>query len=190
MLVLSLNAPPKTTKLDVYVSLGSNIDREKNLSRALGLLKAHFDPVVCSSVYESEAVGFVGAPFLNLVIGFETTCELIEVSRTLKSIENRCGRRRDGPRYSPRTLDLDLLLFGGLVVRENGLCLPRDEITLYAFVLKPLAEVAGDKVHPTLGKSFSELWREFDDKASSLVNVNLDLSSYSGDATGRGHETL
>ena len=190
MLVSSLNDQYKAPKLEVYVSLGSNVDREKNISRALGLLGSHFGPLECSSVYESDAVGFVGTPFFNLVAGFQTDRELSEVSFTLKSIENKCGRRRDGPRYSPRTLDLDLLLYGELVVRENGLCLPRDEITLYAFVLKPLAEVAGDKVHPTMGKSFRELWREFDDTALSLVNVDLDLSAYCGDASGCANETL
>ena len=163
--------------VDVFVSLGSNVEREHNLCRALGLLGRRFGTLACSSVYESEAVGFVGEPFLNLVTRFETDCDVYGVSRTLKDIEAQCGRLRDGPRYSPRTLDLDLLLFGDSVIRENGLRLPRDEITIHAFVLKPLAEVAGDRVHPTVGKSFQELWSAFDKSGQTLARVHLDLSS-------------
>ena len=157
---------------DVYISLGSNVEREHNLSKALGILKARFGSLDCSSVYESEAVGFVGEPFLNLVTRFAVACDVYEVSHVLKSIEAQCGRLRGGPRFSPRTLDLDLLLFGESVIREHGLQVPREEITTHAFVLKPLAEVAGDMMHPTLGKTFRELWAAFDGGVQSLMTVN------------------
>lgn len=161
--------------VDVYISLGSNVERERNLRKALGFLKTHFGTLCCSSVYESEAIGFSGDPFLNLVTRFETDANVYDVSRVLKDIEARCGRQRDGPRYSPRTLDLDLLLFGGLVIRENGLQLPRDEVTVHAFVLKPLAEVAGDVLHPTMGRKFTDLWAAFDHGSQPLKPIDLEL---------------
>ena len=161
--------------VEVYISLGSNVERKRNLRKALGLLADHFGSLRCSSVYESEAVGFVGDPFLNLVSRVKTDADVYAVSHLLKDIERQCGRRRNGPRYSARTLDLDLLLFGELVIRENGLILPRDEITTQAFVLKPLAEVAGDRVHPTTGQTYAELWAAFDHDPQSLETIEIEL---------------
>ena len=161
--------------VDVYISLGSNVERELNLRKGLGLLETHFGTLCCSSAYESEAIGFSGDPFLNLVTRFETDADVYDVSRVLKDIEVRCGRLREGSRYSPRTLDLDLLLFGELVLRENGLQLPRDEITTHAFVLKPLSEIAGDVMHPTMGQTFKDLWAAFDHDTQTLETIELEF---------------
>ena len=161
--------------VEVYISLGSNVERERHLRKALQLLAQHFGRLRCSSVYESEAVGFVGDPFFNLVVGVSTDADVYAVSRQMKDIERQCGRHRNGPRYSPRTLDLDLLLFGDLVIRENGLILPRDEITTQAFVLKPLAEVAGERAHPTAGQTYLELWDGFEHDPRSLATIDIDL---------------
>lgn len=144
----------------VYVSVGSNVDKEANIRTAVASLRRCFGELTLSTVYETEAVGFDGEHFHNLVVGFETGLSPARLAAVLRRIEAAHGRRRGGQRYAPRTLDLDLLMYDDLVLEQDGLRLPRDEITRYAHVLGPLAEVAGDRVHPRLGRPLRELWRE------------------------------
>lgn len=158
----------------VYVSIGSNIDRSRNLRAALDALGARFANLARSRVYESIAVGFAGDPFYNLVAAFDAEEEPREIVRVLHGIEERQGRERGGARFAPRTLDIDLLLYDDLQMREGKLVLPRDEITRYAFVLRPLAELAPDLRHPVSGRSYAELWRDFADKDQDLWPVDLD----------------
>ena len=98
-----------------------------------------------------------------------------EVEAALESIEADSGRERGDEKFGPRTLDLDLLLYGDEVIDGEGRKVPREEITRYAFVLKPLADLAGDKLHPVSGRSFSLLWQEFDQDRHPLEAVNLPL---------------
>lgn len=143
----------------VFVSIGSNIEREKHIRQAIALLRdVYGSSLIASSVYESDPVGFSGARFYNLVVRFDACDAPHSIARTLRAIEKRCGRVRNRSRFSARTLDLDLLLYDELVIRDDGLCLPRDEILDQAFVLKPLAELAGSIKHPVLGKTYQELW--------------------------------
>ncbi len=144
-----------------YVSIGSNVEREMNIRAALGALEHCFGSLAVSSVYESCAVGFTGRNFYNLVVGFATEKDPREVQRELKGIEDRQGRVRTGPRFADRTLDLDLLIHGDLVIEEDELELPRPELLESAFILCPLAEIAGDSCHPVVGKSYRELWQAF-----------------------------
>lgn len=152
----------------IYVSIGTNIDRENNLRAGVAELRARFGELTLSSVYESEAVGFAGDPFYNMVAGFDSDEPLEAVVSELHAIEDRHGRRREGPRFSSRTLDIDLLLYGDQVINEGKLKLPRDEITKHAFVLWPLAEIASFERHPVLGVNYDELWRNFDRNKQSL----------------------
>lgn len=152
----------------IYVSLGTNIDRETNLRAGVAELRHCFGELVLSSVYESEAVGFSGDPFYNMVAGFESDESVEAVAQELHAIEDRHGRQRNGPRFSSRTLDIDLLLYGDRVIDEGKLHLPRDEITKHAFVLWPLAEIAPDENHPVLGVTYGELWQTFDRSKQSL----------------------
>lgn len=145
----------------VYVSIGSNIDRETNVASCLVALRGAFGAIDCSPVYECPAVGFSGDDFYNLVVGFDTELAVREVATRLREIEFAHGRRRDLPKFSARTLDLDLLLYDALVQHGDGIDVPRDEITRYAFVLRPLADLAGERCHPELGLSFAELWARF-----------------------------
>lgn len=143
----------------VWISIGSNIDRERNIAGALRDLAAEFGSLVVSPVYETEAVGFAGDAFYNLVVGFDTRLRPAELHRRMRAIEDRHGRVRGEEKFSPRTLDLDVLTYGDAITTEGGKALPRDEILEYAFVLAPLADVAGDEVHPQAGLSYGELWR-------------------------------
>jgi len=157
----------------VYISIGSNIEAVKHVRLAVAELRRHYGEVMLSSVYESEAVGFAGDNFLNMVAGVDTDESVQAVSAVLHEIEDRHGRLRDGPRFSARTLDLDLLLYDDLVVNENGLQIPRDEITKNAFVLWPLAELDPQCRHPLNGLSMAELWENYDKSSQALWPVEL-----------------
>lgn len=159
----------------VWLSIGSNRERERHVRAAVAALRAAFGDLLLSPVYETAAVGFVGAPFYNLAAGFETGLSPEAVSTTLKGIEESLGRVRTSRRFAPRTIDIDLLTYGNLSLYEPGLEIPRAEILQYAFVLKPLADVAPNEVHPVAGKSYAELWREFGgDKTLSLIALDWD----------------
>ena len=155
----------------VYVSIGSNIDRERNVKSALESLAKEYGDLEQSRTYETKAVGFDGDSFYNLVVAFETSQPPRQVSETLSGIEDQHGRDRSGGKFSSRSLDLDLLLYDDLVLDEPGLKLPRPEILEYAFVLKPLAEIAGDTKHPVTGFSFSAIWDLFDPTAQPMWPV-------------------
>jgi len=157
----------------VYISLGSNIDREALTRAGVDALRKQYGELLLSSVYESEAVGFVGENFYNMVIALQTHDDVRRVAQTLHAIEDEHGRDRTGPRFSSRTLDLDLLLYDDLVVDEEKLQIPRDEILQRAFVLWPMAEVAADLIHPTEGKSYAELWDAFDKNKEKLEPIEF-----------------
>lgn len=159
----------------VYVGVGSNVEPACNVRSCIHALREVFGPLSISTVYRNKAMGFRGADFYNLVVGFDTGEELRGVTARLRDIEVAHGRRRDAPKFSSRTLDLDLLLYDDLVLEAGGLLLPREEITRYAFVLRPLAEVAGARRHPILGVTFAELWERFDKSRERLDPVALDL---------------
>lgn len=160
----------------MFVSLGSNVERELNICSALAALREYFGVLELSPVYESEAVGFEGDPFVNLVARFDTEMPPQQVAQLLRDIEARHGRDRSEPRYSARTLDIDLLLYGDVVTDAGGLELPRHEITTRAFVLCPLAELAGEQKHPVLGKSYAELWQAFDASKQRLWRLAFDVA--------------
>jgi 2-amino-4-hydroxy-6-hydroxymethyldihydropteridine diphosphokinase len=155
----------------VYVSLGSNIERRRNLRHALDALNARYGPLTRSEVYESEAVGFDSDPFYNLVVGFDTDETPRDIQRALHAMESASGRLRSGE-LAARTLDLDLLLYDDLVNDEPGLVLPRDDINRYAFVLRPLAEIAGGERHPVSGQTYDELWAAFDADSQPMQRVD------------------
>jgi 2-amino-4-hydroxy-6-hydroxymethyldihydropteridine diphosphokinase len=145
-----------------YISVGSNIDKNKNILASLQALEDYFGKLTVSSIYESEPVGFSGDTFYNLVVGFDSDLEVKEVAKQLRQIELDNGRTRDCQKFSARTLDLDLILYGDLIVNDGRLQIPRDEIERYAFVLEPLAEIAPTLKHPVSHTSYAELWEKFD----------------------------
>lgn len=157
----------------VFVGIGSNIQREANIRAGVAALSEQFGELQLSSVYESEAMGFTGAPFYNLVASFVTDQSPAHLIGILNSIEDRHGRVRGGERFSARTLDIDLLLYGQLVERAEGYHVPRDEITRYAFVLQPLAELAPELKHPQTGETFAIMWANFDKSGQGLEAISF-----------------
>ena len=157
----------------VYVSVGSNIEPGKNIRSCLSALRRRYGELTVSSVYESEAVGFDGDNFYNLVVGFDTGDDVHAVAQALRAIEHEHGRARAERRFCARTLDLDLLLYGDAVLRENGLELPRADILRHAFVLRPLAEIAGRERHPVNQRRYAELWDAFDKTTQALWPAEL-----------------
>ena len=145
-----------------YISIGSNIDRDKIIPSSLRALKKQFGELIISSIYETESIGFIGAPFYNLVVGFDSDLEIKTVGKILKKMEEDHGRVPGGKKFSARKLDLDLLLYGDQITSKGRLQIPRDEITHYAFVLEPLAEIAPNLQHPVTHRTYAELWDAFD----------------------------
>jgi len=145
----------------VYVGIGSNVDRDRHIRAGVELVAKSFGKLLLSSVYESPAYGFEGDNFYNLVAGFDTDLELPALAAKLREIEYNCGRQRQEGRFLPRTVDIDLLLYGDLVRHDDEFDLPRADIVLFAFVLYPLAEIAAGGTHPELGRTYAGLWRDF-----------------------------
>lgn len=144
----------------IYLGLGSNIEPEKNLRLAARELRRRFHVTNTSSVYSSKAVGFDGDNFLNLVIEAHTEIPPEDVLCQLEEIHKLAGRERDEQRFASRELDIDLLLYGQVCVRNPRLTLPRDDVLEFEFVLLPLAELAPDLVHPVTRRTIADHCRD------------------------------
>ena len=155
----------------VFLSLGSNIDRERHIRAALDALAQRFGELQVSRVFESEAVGFDGENFYNLVVGMRTDLPVGQLALRLREIEDANGRVRSGPKFSARTLDIDILTYDDLAGEFDGVKLPRGEIKKNAFVLQPLAELAPQQLHPETGRSFAQMWAEYDKERQKLWPV-------------------
>lgn len=141
---------------NVYVSIGSNINASVNICSCIHQLRVQFSHVTLSTIYQTPAEGFVGNPFLNLVVGFKTELAFWQLHAQLRNLEDQHGRLRDGVKYSARPLDIDILLYDQLNLRPQH-NLPHSDIERYAFVLYPLAEIAPFYTLPHLSQSVAEL---------------------------------
>lgn len=160
MLALSLSGAVARV-VEVYLGLGSNRQRYTHLARALDELSERFGKLGLSRVFESESVGFQGSLFLNMVVSLTTDLSVAALAETLRAIEYRHGRQPNAPKYGPRTLDIDLLLYGDATGVIDGVALPRGEVLTNAFVLWPLSELAPNLVHPVAQRSYQQLWRNY-----------------------------
>ncbi|MGB3748801.1 MAG: 2-amino-4-hydroxy-6-hydroxymethyldihydropteridine diphosphokinase [Rhodanobacter sp.] len=157
----------------VYLSLGSNLEPRKHLAAALAALRERFGNIRVSPAYRSQSVGFDGADFVNLAVGLDTDLPPEALNAWLHALEDRQGRRRDVPRYSDRTLDVDIVFYDDRVIDGPGhLQIPRKELQ-HAFVLRPIADIAPDFRHPVSGSRMAELWAAFPQQCEPLQVESL-----------------
>lgn len=148
----------------VYIGLGSNKgNREEYIQRAINHLKQDEDIEVkkVSSIIETEPEGNVNqAKFLNLTLELESFLDPYTLFKRLKNIERLLGRKESNEKWSPREIDLDILLFDDLVIKGKNLKVPHPLMHTRYFVLKPLSEIAPDALHPVYNKTIAELLNE------------------------------
>jgi len=157
----------------VLVAAGSNVDPVASLRRALGSLASRYPVLRSSAAYRNRAVGFEGEDFVNLVLAIDTDDDVHAVIARLHEAEALCGRERLAPKWAPRSMDLDILLYGDRVCEEPGLVLPRPDLVRRAYMLGPAAEVAPGMRHPTLGATLAELWSQFPRDGHPMERVDI-----------------
>ncbi len=146
----------------VHLNIGSNQNRRSNICLAIQSLEQFFSDIALSSLFESPSAGFNGNDFYNIGVNITTLKTSHEVFYILRDIENSLGRDRSLPKFSSRIIDLDLVLYGGII--DDSLNVPRKDILKYAFVLAPLAELNPEAIHPLEGISYQNLWKTFQSK--------------------------
>ena len=159
----------------IFVGIGSNIDREKNIKSCIEILKDLYDNILISPVYETEAMGFNGPNFYNLVLSFETEENVYDLKNGLNQIENNHGRHFNETKFSSRTLDIDILYYDDLVLSDDKIQIPRKEICEYDFVLKPLVDLVPDFIHPANNMSHKDMMNNIKIKTQIISTVNMDL---------------
>lgn len=157
----------------VVLGLGSNSNREHNISKAVRAINEIYGKIEISPVYETDPAGFSGCVFYNLVIGVHSDQSPGQIQNAMHSMEAEAGRVRGEKSYDNRVLDIDLLLYGDQVLYPK-FNIPRDEIARYAFVLKPLSDLYPDLCHPVSGRSYLEMWQSFDGPLYNLVPAQFD----------------
>lgn len=159
--------------VEVFVAAGSNVDPVRHLRTALDALARIYPSLRVSPAYRNKAVGFEGEDFINLVVGLSTPDPVTQVRANLQQVEQLCGRPPQAPKWAPRTMDLDILLYGQRVSQEPGLILPRPDLIRRPYMLKPMVDIAPDVEHPVLHRTMRELWDEFDSAGHEMIRVDL-----------------
>ena len=153
----------------IYLGLGSNIKPEKHIPEGINSLKALFSDLQVSPIYLSPAFGFEGDDFHNLVVIAETDLTAEQVIEQLRELEFQHGRPQNAEKYSSRTLDIDLLMYGDFIGEVCGYQIPRKDIYKFDFVLRPLADLVPEESAPGSSKTFAELWQELDQKSELKI---------------------
>jgi 2-amino-4-hydroxy-6-hydroxymethyldihydropteridine diphosphokinase len=160
-----------------FVALGSSIEPAARMAAAARALKARFPDALFSTCYRNAAFGFEGADFINAVVEFSTALPVTALLAVLHEIEAQCGRGREEPKWAPRAMDLDLLLYDDLVTSGPGYTLPRPDLLERIYMLGPLAELAPLRRHPVTGRPFAELWAAFPRTVDAMTPTPPDLNA-------------
>jgi 2-amino-4-hydroxy-6-hydroxymethyldihydropteridine diphosphokinase len=171
----------------VYLSLGSNVgDRAANLRTAINRVGSLGDVMAVSSFYETEPVEFAAQPwFLNCAVELDTEKMPKQLLASILDIEKEMGRRRV-QKKGPRTLDIDILLFGNSIIQTKGLTIPHPAMHERRFVLEPLAEIAPEARHPVIKRTVRELRDAL--PPGQAVRRASDLRLQTSDQKHRAHE--
>ncbi|MGA2861744.1 MAG: 2-amino-4-hydroxy-6-hydroxymethyldihydropteridine diphosphokinase [Steroidobacteraceae bacterium] len=163
--------------VQAFVAIGSNVDPAERMLQAARAIKQRFADARFSRCYRNPAFGFKGPDFYNAVAGFTTTLPIEALLPSLREIEVRCGRGRADPRWGPRKMDLDLLLYDDVVGAGRGYTLPRRDLRRRVYMLGPLAELAPDWLYPPSGPTIARLWEQFPQSEHVLAPLELDLNA-------------
>lgn len=145
--------------ITTYIGIGSNIERRKHIQAAISELSKLGCDLKLSTIYECQSVGFDSSPFYNLVVEMKTALSLTEFLPSLRDIELKCGRAANAAKLEPRTIDLDILLFGEHICAAKPQ-LPRNDIFNYAFVIEPLYELCPQLIVPVDGRTIEQIWQQ------------------------------
>ena len=162
-------------KHKIFVGIGSNIDREKNIRSCIAILRDLYGEMIISPVYETQSMGFDGPNFYNLVSCFETDESIYDLKNNLNKIENNHGRHFNETKFSSRTLDIDILYYDDLVLSDDKVQIPRKEICEYDFVLKPLIDLVPEFIHPVHNISHKAIMDKIKIKNQIISIINMDL---------------
>jgi 2-amino-4-hydroxy-6-hydroxymethyldihydropteridine diphosphokinase len=160
----------------IHVAIGSNIDPQRRVVQAAqGLRQWHADARF-SPCYQNAAFGFTGPDFINAVVELNSSESIGEVLSQLRAIELRCGRQRDDPKWAPRAMDLDLLLYGDCIEKTAEYRIPRPDLLRRRYMLQPLADLAPGLRHPVTGQRIAAHLAELGADAPALTRIELDLN--------------
>lgn len=160
----------------IYIAAGSNIEPEERMRRAAQELRTRFAGIRFSPCYPNRAFGFEGADFINAVACLESALEPADFIAQLESVEQLCGRSRENPKWAPRAMDLDLLLYGSMIRTTDRYRVPRPDLLRRIYMLQPLADLAPELIHPESGQSMAAHRDALLRTEAALVPMPLDLN--------------
>ena len=159
----------------VYIGIGSNINKEKNIKSCMTELRKNYQNFIISPIYETSSMGFDGPNFYNFVCSFDTTSDIYDLKVNLNAIENNHGRHFKETKFSSRTLDIDILYYDNQVISNEKIKIPRKEIIEYDFVLTPLIDIAPNFIHPVLKISHTHIMESTAIEKQIISKIDFDL---------------